>query len=86
MIPDAEAALTAAIVRLATRCGRLRLPPYHRVAAGRGLAREPQAGGADLATGGAQGAPPLTQTTPPVADRRVLYPPTAHASPSHMGL
>ena len=58
VVADDEAALAAAKVRLATHFGRLRLPAYHGAAAGGGLAREPQAGGADLAPGRAEGAAP----------------------------
>jgi putative transposase len=45
----------------------LRLPPGHRPAAGGGLGGEPQAGRADLATGGAEGPAEATQEGPALA-------------------
>ena len=49
-----------------------RFPSHHGPAAGRGLAREPQAGGAPLAPGGPPGAPQAPAPAAPLGDRRLL--------------
>ena len=51
----------------------LRFPSHHGPAAGRGLAREPQAGGAPLAPGGPPGAPQAPAPAAPLGDRRLLH-------------
>ena len=51
-----EEALREDVVKVARRFGALRVPDGDRDAEDGGLGREPQAGGADLETGGAQGA------------------------------
>src|SRR3712207_7426284 len=53
---------------------RSRLPQGHGLAAGCGLAGEPQAGGADLAPGGPEGAAAPAQARAAVAGRRLVCP------------
>ena len=70
-IPRSEQALTNDIVAQATRFGRYPYRPNRHAPAQR-LGGEPQAGGADLAAGGAEGAGPATQERAVVAERRFL--------------
>ena len=74
-----EEALRGDVVKLASRYGRY---GYRRVTAllqCRGLGGEPQAGGADLAAGGAEGAQEAAEAWPAVAERRIVHPAEAHA-------
>lgn len=64
----------------------LRLSPGDRLAARCRLDGEPQAGGADLAQGGAQDASAPAEARPAMAQRRVLHPAAAGISGACLGL
>src|SRR3546814_4048211 len=63
-----------------TLCRSLWLSPGDCVAARRGVACEPQAGRAHLATRGAQGAAKATEARAIVAERRIMQPASARVS------
>ena len=64
----------------------VRLPADHRPAEGCRVASEPQAGGADLAAGGVEGAGQAAQKGTAVAERRVHHPAEAGEEKPRMGL
>ena len=66
-VADDEEALTMAVVRLASRYGTVWVPAGDCHAAMGGMESEPQAGGADLATGKTQGTSQTAQTGPTLA-------------------
>jgi HTH-like domain len=84
--PADEAALTAAIVALASEFGRYR---YRRVSAllnrDGWLVNHKQVE-PDLAAGGAEGAPATTQAGPAVAQQRIVHPSAAMLAPPRVGL
>ena len=73
---DDEERLTADTIALA-RHRAVRLSQDRRVAGAGGLARQPQAGRADLATRGAEGSAQTTQAWQSLASGRNMHPPAA---------
>ena len=78
--PGDEIGLTADIIACVGHpIWPLRLPPDHGAAAACGLAGQPQAGGADLAAGGAEGSYQTAKEGAALAQRRFLRPASAGA-------